>query len=354
MKKAEAFYRLDEFLDAFKSKLDSPVTRENGNSGEFRWSGDQDYPELMTQQLHCLLLKLDRKMKAGNDIQKAFNLLRGFASAFSVKYGDFEIGISREHATGDLSLDLSDLFIMIGRASKSRDTVSVILVDEVQYLTKDDLSALIIALHKIFQEQLPLLFFGAGLPQLAKLAGETRSYAERLFDFPVIDKLDHQSAKQALEIPAKEESVKFEKQAIDEILKQTECYPFFLQVWGSCSWDVAEKSPITLFDVKRATNDAVNALDTGFFKVRYDRLTSRQQEYVRAIAEVGHLPATSTEVANILNITIKKAAPIRDEIIKKGMALSPSWGKITFSVPKFDEFLRRIIPGKDFHTKSKP
>ena len=143
---------------------------------------------------------------------------------------------------------------MIGRASKSRDTVSVILVDEVQYLTKDDLSALIIALHKIFQEQLPLLFFGAGLPQLAKLAGETRSYAERLFDFPVIDKLDHQSAKQALEIPAKEESVKFEKQAIDEILKQTECYPFFLQVWGSCSWDVAEKSPITLFDVKRATN----------------------------------------------------------------------------------------------------
>ncbi len=199
------------------------------------------------------------------------------------------------------------------------------------------------ALHRISQNKLPLLFFGAGLPQLAKLAGEAKSYAERLFDYPEIDKLNHKSATQAIVIPARDEGVLYEKDAIKLILEETNGYPFFLQVWGSHVWEVAPSSPITVEHAKTATNRALKALDSGFFRVRYDRLTPQQQDYARAMAEVGHLPAKSTQIAEELGFTVKRAAPIRDGLIKKGMAYSPGRGLINFSVPKFDEFLKRII-----------
>jgi len=333
------------------NRINQIAELEGCQTAIFEADSDHTLPELLTQQLHRLLLKLDRRKKVGDDIQKVFSLLRGFASAFRVKFGEFEVGLSNEITTGDLSIDLSDIFVLIGRAAKNRNTVAVILIDEMQYIGKGDLSALIIALHKISQEQLPLLFFGAGLPQLAKLAGDTKSYAERLFDYPDIDKLDSKSAKQALVKPAKKESVTYEPNALTSILEETDCYPFFLQVWGSHVWEVAPASPITIKHVKEATKRAQFALDKGFFKVRFDRLTERQQDYARAIAEVGHLPATSTEVASILRISIKKAAPIRDEIIKKGMAYSPSRGLISFSVPKFEEFIRRIISSTVFIKK---
>jgi cysteinyl-tRNA synthetase len=216
----------------------------------------------------------------------------------------------------------------------------------VQYVTKNDLSALMMALHKISQRQLPLLLFGAGLPQLARLAGEAKSYAERLFDFLEIDRLDANSARVALAEPAKRESVVYEDDALDIILEETEGYPFFLQVWGSCAWEVAPSSPITAAHVKTATKRAVEALDKGFFKVRIDRLTDRQQQYARAMAELGPSPANSTAVAKVLGMTVKQAAPIRDEVIKKGVAYSPSRGLVSFTVPKFDEFMKRTIPGK--------
>ena len=150
------------------------------------------------------------------------------------------------------------------------------LIDEVQYLKRSDLSALIMALHKISQRQLPLLFFGAGLPQLAKLVGEAKSYAERLFDYPEINRLDDESARAALVVPAKRESVAYEDEALDIILKETDGYPFFLQVWGSHAWEVAASSPITSEHARLATKRAIAALDNGFFKVRLDRAFARQ------------------------------------------------------------------------------
>lgn len=205
----------------------------------------------------------------------------------------------------------------------------------------EDLEALIFAMHRISQNQLPLLLFGAGLPQLARLAGEAKSYAERLFDYITIDKLDSKSARLAIERPVLHEKVKFEPDAVVKIIDETEGYPYFIQLWGSKVRDIAKASPITIRDVTRATEKSIEALDSGFFRIRYERLTERQQEYARAIAMAGKLPVSSSEVADIMGITVRQAAPIRDEIIKKGMAFSPQRGLISFSVPKFEEYLKR-------------
>ena len=188
---------------------------------------------------------------------------------------------------------------------------------------------------------MPLLFFAAGLPQLAKLAGDAKTYAERLFDYLSIGRLDNESARFALIEPAKRESVTYGDDALEIILRETDGYPFFLQVWGSHLWEIASASPITAKHAKDATKTAVQALDKGFFRIRFDRLTYRQQEYARAIAGFGSSPAASTAVAKILGITVKQAAPIRDEVIKKGMAYTPRRGLVAFTVPKFDEFIKR-------------
>ena len=278
-------------------------------------------PELFTQQLHRLLLKLDRRKKAGDDIQKTFRLLRSFASVFKVKFGEYEVGLTNASGTGELSIDLTDLLVAIGLAAKHRNTAAIILIDEMQYLINKDLSALIIALHKISQNQLPLLFFGAGLPQIAKLTGEAKSYSERLFEFPEVDKLDRKSAIKALAVPVKTEGIEYNEDAIDLILRETGRYPYFLQVWGFQTWEVARSSPFTKDDVVKATKRALKGLDNGFFKVRIDRLTERQLEYVIAMSIIDKLPANSTAIATILGISVKQAAPIRDEIIK----LNPSF-----------------------------
>ena len=323
------------------NRINQIAESEGCQTAIFEADPDHTLPELFTQQLHRLLLKLDRRKKAGEDIQSAFRLLRGFANAFKVKVGEFEVGLANEGVTGDLSIDLTDLLVTIGEAAKRRDTGAILLIDEMQYLTKKDLSALIIALHKISQNQLPLLFFGAGLPQLAKLTGDAKSYSERLFDFPKVDKLDHKSAIRALVKPVREAGIDYESGALDLILKETDGYPYFLQVWGSHIWEVAEASPITTKNVVKATSRALKALDKGFFRVRIERLTERQLKYVLAMAAIDKLPGNSTDIAKILGITVSKAAPLRDELIKKGMAYSPKRGLVTFSVPKFKEYLQR-------------
>lgn len=326
------------------NRIDQLAETAGCETAIFEADSARSLPELLTPQLYRLLLKLDRRKRVGDQVQKAYRLLRGFASAFKVRYGDFEVGLFGETTTGDLIIDLTDLFVAIGKAAKSRKTVAVILIDEVQYITKRDLSALIMALHKISQRQLPFLLFGAGLPQLAKLAGEAKSYAERLFDYPDVGRLYDKDARKALVEPARRQSIAYEDDALRIILRETDGYPYFLQVWGSHAWEVAPASPIKVEHAKKATRRAIAALDKGFFKVRLDRLTDRQQEYARAMAELGPAPAKSTAVANVLGITVKQAAPIRDELIKKNIAYSPKRGLVAFTVPKFDEFIKRAIP----------
>ncbi len=298
----------------------------------------------LAPQLQHILHRLDRMKKAGAELQKAFGALRAFASMFKATVGDVDFGFAVTPATGDLSIDLTDLLVAIADAAKKRETAVILLIDEIQYLQKGDLSALIMAMHKVAQRQLPLLLFGGGLPQLAKLAGDAKSYAERLFDYPPIGPLDEAGARAALTVPAEREGAKFTKDALDYVIDQTGRYPFFLQVWGSHCWDAATKSPITLDDAKRASEAAVAALDEGIFKVRLARLTDRQKTYARAMAEFGAEPVNSSDVANALGLSLSQAAPIRDELIKKGMAYSPERGLIGFTVPKFDEYMRRAVP----------
>jgi len=294
--------------------------------------------------LQQILHRLDRLKKTGADLQKAFGSLRSFASMFKATVADIDFSLAGPAATGDLSIDLTDLFVAIAEAAKKRDTAIILLIDEIQYLKKGDLGALIMAMHKVAQRQLPLLLFGGGLPQLAKLAGDAKSYAERLFDYPPIGPLDEAGARLALTAPAEREGVKYAKDALDYVVEQTGRYPFFLQVWGAHCWDVAAKSPITLADAKRASETAIAALDEGIFKVRLARLTERQQAYARAMAEFGPEPVNSSDVANAMGLSLSQAAPIRDELIKKGMAYSPERGLIGFTVPKFDDYMRRAMP----------
>lgn len=305
---------------------------------------DKPLAHQLAPKLHHILHRLDRLKKAGADLQRAFGSLTSFASMFKATVGDIDFSLTGPPATGDLAVDLTDLFVAIAEAAKKRDTAIVLLIDEIQYVQKGDLSALIMAMHKISQRQLPLLLFGAGLPQLAKLAGDAKSYAERLFDYPPIGPLSAEGARQALASPAEREGVKYAAEALDYVIEQTGRYPFFLQVWGSHCWEAAAKSPITLADAKKASAAATAALDEGIFKVRLARLTDRQKAYARAMAEFGPEPVNSSDVANALGLSLSQAAPIRDELIKKGMAYSPERGLIGFTVPKFDEYLRRMAP----------
>lgn len=214
------------------------------------------------------------------------------------------------------------------------------------------LLALITALHRTAQRRLPVVLVGAGLPQLRGRMGRAKSYAERLFDFPEIGPLDPEAARIAIAKPAKDQGVKIRTDALDRILKETHRYPYFLQEWGKHSWDAAEKSPISLHDVQVASKSAVAALDESFFRVRFDRLTPVAKRYIRAMAELGSGPHRSGDIADLLGRNVTSLGPIRSQLIAKGMVWSPSHGDTAFTVPLFDEFMRRIMPGDDWKKES--
>jgi hypothetical protein len=302
--------------------------------------GKKGLPKIILSQLFRIIVKLDKLKKAEQEMHKGLQMLRSIASAFSVKIGGAEIGVSPAEATGDLAVDLSDLFMEIGNAAKQKNTVVVILLDEIQCLSEDDFSSLIIALHKVSQRQLPVIFIGAGLPQLPKLAGDAKSYAERMFRYTKIGRLEDEDAIKAIVEPAAVEDVEFTDDALKLILTETEGYPYYLQLWGSEAWKAALSSPIEAEDIQSATVSAIAELDNGIFATRLQRLTDRQQEYARAMADVG-VPATSSHVAGRLGLTSEQAAPMRDELIKKGMAYSPQRGLVDFTIPLFDAFMRR-------------
>ncbi len=247
-------------------------------------------------------------------------------------------------ASGDLETDLTDLLIAIGEAAGAADQPVAILIDEVQYLNDEDLRALIVALHRIAQRALPMLMFGAGLPQLAALSGEARSCSERLFDFPGVGPLDENASSDAIRIPIEDAGAEIDDDALLEIARRTEGYPYFLQEWGSHSWNVAPRSPVTLKDVVSASGKATAALDASFFRVRFDRLTPREQDYVRAMAELGPGPHRSGEVAARLGIAVTSAGPLRTGLIRKGMIWSPAHGETAFTVPMFDRYMFRAMP----------
>ncbi|MCB0718638.1 MAG: ATP-binding protein [Bacteroidetes bacterium] len=301
---------------------------------------------LMVPQLRVVLYRLSKFEKARTLANRALGALRSFASVFKVAYGEFEVGIEAEpaFASGDLETDFTELLIVVANAARAAERPVAILVDEVQYLEEQDLAALIVAMHKIGQKGLPVVLIGAGLPQLAALSGEIKSYAERLFQFINVGPLDTTSARDAIAVPIHTAGEQIDVDAIELIVTKTEGYPYFLQEWGSHAWNTANASPISLSDVVNASNQAVAALDDSFFRVRFDRLTHREQDYLRAMAALGKGPYRSGDIAGKLGIKVTSAGPLRTGLIKKGMVWSPSHGETEFTVPMFAEFMMRVMP----------
>jgi hypothetical protein len=282
-------------------------------------------------------------------VKRGLRVLKSFFNGMKVKVHDIELSLDVDPETGsadsgDLEADLPVLLEAVAEAASDRKIAVAIILDELQYLSENELSALIMAIHKIAQKQLPLILIGAGLPPLVALSGRSKSYAERLFDFPQIGPLEKKDAIDALQEPMKEQKKKFSEDAIEEVLKKTKGYPYFLQEWGYQSWNLASSSPIDLKTVKKATDVSIQRLDESFFRVRFDRLTKREKEYLRALADFGNGAHRSGDIAEELGVKPQSIAPIRNSLIKKGMIYSPTYGDTEFTVPLFVEFMKRAMP----------
>lgn len=302
--------------------------------------------EQLLPRIHQVLRKLSVIENAKAKTYDAMRALRSFASVFRWEYGDMAIAVDPEVGvadSGDLENDLPELFVRIGEAAKAAGKAWTLLIDDVQYLSEKDLAALIVSLHKINQKELPVLFFGAGLPQVAALSGDAKSYAERLFHYPEVGALPEMDAKAAIRQPISEEGAKIDDDALAEILAKTKGYPCFLQEWGHQSWNLARGDTITLNDTQQAEKATLARLDQGFFKVRFDRLTPKEREYVIAMAKLGNGPYRSSDIADALGETPQSLGPRRAQIISKGMIYSPSHGDVAFTVPMFNDYLLRNL-----------
>ena len=310
-------------------------------------------PALLAPQLRQALLRLSQVATAKDYAVRGLRALAGFASKLKVTYGDIEVGFDYDPEpgladNGDLEHDLQALIEQVGLAAKSANTALAIFVDELQYVEEAQLAALITAMHRTEQRQLPVVLVGAGLPQLRGRMGNAKSYAERLFDFPQIGPLPPEAARRAIEKPLEDEGVSIVPAALEQILNLTQGYAYFLQQWGSHTWRAASSSPITENDVATASLTAVAALDESFFRVRFDRLTPKEKKYLRAMAELGPGPHRSGDIATCYQVKVSSLAPTRSSLINKGMVWSPNHGDTAFTVPMFDEFMKRTIPGDNW------
>ena len=304
---------------------------------------------LIAPYLRSLLYDLDRIAGAGDKVKRGLAVLRSFVGALKVTVGDISIGLDIDPEkgsadSGDLEIDLPNLFVAIGEAAQDRNSAVAIFIDEIQYFSKKELGALIMAMHKIQQQQLPLVLLGAGLPILPGMAGDSKSYAERLFNFPNIGALSQVDTAKALQEPALEAGVAFEDAALDEVFLLTKGYPYFLQEWGYVAWNLATISPITLQVVRDAKKAVIPRLDENFFRVRFDRLTPSEKNFLRAIAELGPGAHRTGDIAEILKVKVTSLGPVRAKLINKGMIYSPAHGDMDFTVPLFDDFMIRAIP----------
>jgi hypothetical protein len=310
---------------------------------------DAALANLLVPRLRTILLKISRMAGAGEFARRGLAVLKNFANALEVQIGDVGIGFDfgEEVGTADsgaLTNDLPELFVVLGEVAKARKTAIALLLDEIQYLSEDELSALIMAMHIVSQRALPIVLIAAGLPQVLGKMGQSKSYAERLFDFPRVEALQYDDAIKAISEPARSQGVEFSQDALDEIFDVTEGYPYFLQEWGFVTWNIAESSPISRNVVLNAQDEAIRHLDESFFRVRLERMNPTERRYMRAMAELGVGPHASGEVARMYGAKVTTIAPIRSSLISKGMIYSPSYGSTDFTVPLFDQFMRREMP----------
>ncbi|MCX6460783.1 MAG: ATP-binding protein [Actinobacteria bacterium] len=294
------------------------------------------------------LFELSPKARWSERLKRAASVLKSFSIQVDPS-GSLTAGVDVEAVegqadSGNLNRDLSDLFVAVGEAAKDEGRGVVLLYDEIQFLNQDQLEAVISALHKTVQRSLPVTMVGAGLPQIAELAGDAKSYAERLFKFPRIGVLDPDDARRALAGPAESEDASFTSEALDRAVELTEGYPYFVQELGYAIWGVAVGPAVTAEDVETAIPLYESKLDSSFFRVRLDRATELQRAYLRAMAELGPLPQKAADVAALLQRTSPQVAPTRAELIAMGLLYTPEHGYAAFTVPHFDKFMKRAVP----------
>jgi AAA+ ATPase superfamily predicted ATPase len=304
---------------------------------------DRPLPNSLIPPLHAALRKLSIGARASDALMSAKRKLVSFSKAFKVRYEGFEFELDLDPLSGDLEFDLSELFMALGEAAKTKGTALLLSIDELQYVKETELRALIAALHQMSQRQLPFFVIAAGLPQLVGQMGEAKSYAERLFSLEEIGPLNVEAATDALCKPAARSDVFFEPSAIETILAETKGYPYFIQEWGRHCWNEAKESPITAKTAQEATTLALTELDQSFFRMRLDRLAPAERRYLRAMADLGPGPHRSGDIAAHLKKNVMSVAPTRSSLIKKGIVYSPSHGDTAFTVPLFDAYMKRIV-----------
>jgi hypothetical protein len=305
-------------------------------------------PALLAPQLRQALLRLSQLESARAQAIRGLRALAGFAKGLKTGYPDIEVGRDHEPEpgladSGDLEHDLQTLMEQAGLAAQAAGTALALFIDGLHQIPEAQMAILITTLHRTEQRRLPVVLVGAGLPQLRGQLGNAQSYAERLFDFASIGPLNAEAATQALVKPLAVEGVAITPEALAELLRLTQGYPYFLQAWGSHSWLAAEASPINLTDVLKGSVTALAALDEGFFRVRFDRCTPKEKKYLRAMAELGEGPHRSGDIADVLDEKVSSLAPTRSALIHKGMVWSPSHGDTAFTAPMFGAFMQRIL-----------
>lgn len=309
---------------------------------------DTQFRRDLASRLRTALLQLSPKAKWNEALHRAAGVLKSFTVQVDGR-GTWQAGLDVDAAEGfgdhgDLALDLTDLLVAIGEAAADRGRGVVLLFDELQFLSTAQLEAVIEGLHKLVQRKLPITLVGAGLPQIPELAGDAKSYSERLFRFPSIGNLEPADARRALSEPAGDEGVSFEERALERAVEITGGYPYFLQELGYAVWDVAQESPVRAEDVEAALPIYESKLDASFFRVRLDRATEMQRAYLRAMAGLGPEPQKAADVAAVMGRTSPQVAPTRAELINMGLLYTPEHGYAAFTVPHFDQFMLRAIP----------
>jgi AAA ATPase-like protein len=322
------------------------MAREAGwTTAEAEITKNSDFGGRMANLARRALLQVAPKARWKSRATHAAAVLRSFqltAGSDGTVTAGFDVAPAEGLAdSGRLDEDLTDLFVALGEAAREHGTGVVFLIDEVQFLDIVEFEALIAAIHKTVQRQLPITLVGAGLPQLPRLAGEAKSYAERLFKFPQIGRLPDEAARMALAEPAERLGVTFEEDALGAMVAYSEGYPYFLQEYGNALWGAIGDSPVTAEDVALAQAAVEAKLDGGFFRVRIERTSELEQRYLRAMAELGPEPQRTKGVAELLGRTSEQLGPIRSRLIEKGLLYTPGRGLAAFTVPQFDRFMRR-------------
>lgn len=292
------------------------------------------------------LKKISAKEVAKDLARKAFETVKSISFKTTMD-SNGAVGVelsfdSEFHINASLSDQLTDMFVALGiAANKSQDTICF-FIDEIQYMKKDELEALINAIHRVNQKRLPIMVFGAGLPKVFKEMGDAKSYSERLFRFIEIDALHEIESRLAIIEPAKQFDVKYEEKAVKKIIRITKGYPYFIQEFCNIIWKNTEKEIITEKEVNDNEKEFYLVLDAGFFKVRYERSTKREKDFMFAMVKCGNLPCNITNVANIMKKSVGAISPIRAQLINKGLIYATGFAEIDFTVPEFDNYLKRV------------